>query len=714
MAGREHRASIYTSERCKELQDPDDDVSEIAATNGSPEDKKLQRTNSRSSTDSSRLQTFKTSLLKAIGVDPRMKLEAYAVIGCGVSLVGFIVQFIGLRGSHYFVAVLNLVATMIMTIIRAYLRRGLSKHPLSQRLTQQYELDWFATNFVISRDEIWDLWDPKLSPSSSVATMISRAHATFGTPAHQAGMTRCADTSWDPMADISQPMRRNSNIKQSKRRQPLLRIKLDFLYQSPFRDSSPWNVGFTRYSDGSAQRVVEVRKRLHELTNKWDGPATKYAMAVSRAIQLTMGTLKFRPTNDTSPRRNFRWQIPVEWNDNDTHVELSINHTDTENKWKIDRSLIEAILSLWMFALEETYEKEGEKFNPDNDDPLEKAGWYQKNTHVRVLATYSKSTDMQLQWWVERELREGHRNLVSGQSFEDTRPSSGFMPGLDTRKSRIVGFIDDKLPEKSTVSSLRPSQLGEGQAKTKYLIAPSSMSTIQLLAQHIYSSFIWAISNYLEPIEADIFRPPPGEDLPPKPKVTSGKLKDLVETITRTTDLGTIEDIYVCIIPALSKRNILSDADCVVHHANRLAELNYDSPSKWDKAAKIYKSLFSDALKFGPRSKMGIKATLALVEFFSFLIIKEKQTAPDKEQTLIITKLKKEISNELRFADKDVMLELLEISGKLKLESIQLELSFVEEKTRRRADSESSQKRFGRNVLHTVSSSHVKLQRHQD
>lgn len=199
-------------------------------------------------------------------------------------------------------------------------------------------------------------------------------------------------------------------------------------------------------------------------------------------------------------------------------------------------------------------------------------------------------------------------------------------------------------------------------------------------------------------------RPAPDEDLPTKSKVASKKLHALIEMITRTTGLGTVKDIYHCFIPALSRRGVLSEANCVVHHVNQLTELKFDSPGQWDNASMIYERLFRDAVsKFGPRTKLGIKATLALVEFLSFLIIRKTQTAPEEEHSITIEMLTTRITSLLRRADEDVILELLAINRQLKLESVRRELSIVEEKTVRTVEYHDPEMTFGRNWMHTVS-----------
>lgn len=47
-----------------------------------------------------------------------------SVFGTGISLAGFLVQFIGLRAMHWSASVAQLTAILIMTAVRAFIRRG--------------------------------------------------------------------------------------------------------------------------------------------------------------------------------------------------------------------------------------------------------------------------------------------------------------------------------------------------------------------------------------------------------------------------------------------------------------------------------------------------------------------------------------------------------------------------------------------------------------
>lgn len=70
--------------------------------------------------------------------------------GAGISLIGIFGQFVGLRGMHWLATMVQLGAIIIMTILRAVIRRhialGLEHEPLKD--STGFELEWFVANLI--------------------------------------------------------------------------------------------------------------------------------------------------------------------------------------------------------------------------------------------------------------------------------------------------------------------------------------------------------------------------------------------------------------------------------------------------------------------------------------------------------------------------------------------------------------------------------------
>lgn len=610
-----------------------------------------------------------------------------------------------------------------MTGARAYLRRSLSIHPYSQKIWPQYELDWVALNFVNDPLGIW----PEAIQSNSPAVKIPReekqnhtGRGADGAATNELSVTRFGrelekfrsrfsgatpvptaksppnfrqDASRNPAspAQSTTPARIIPTQKSAEIETPFLEMR-SVIVHSVVADTK-------RIDDGKAQQVVQVRQRLRALAQNWDTPATNYARSVAMAIQESMHHL----LPQGSQIQELTWDIPCAWKGKDSAITITLKRASLANDiWEADPHLIEAVLSLWMFQVEAQKSQSVQDSKPSTKE----SEWYQKDTHIRVLSKHSEGLHAALQWWVEKD----GIARVETRALETSRLDSGFMPGQDTSKSRVVGVVDSTAEkyspfgDQASPSSARKITRGKTKTSTEYLVAATNIPTIQLMAQHIFTSFMWSLVPYIRPIQADIARPQAGEKVPQKPEVRSHILDQLVDTISRSTDLGTADDLYLCMIPALSLGKKLSEAECVIHHAHLRATAEYDSRTEWEKSGKIYKDLFSTARRFGPQSRIGIQATVVLTDFFTFLAMKLEQTELAESDAQFIKDIQKSISEELRWADKDVFLELIAINSKLKIRSIDLALKKIEEKTEKTiAEDKGSKGRFGRNKYHIVS-----------
>ncbi|ETR98131.1 hypothetical protein M419DRAFT_40347, partial [Trichoderma reesei RUT C-30] len=75
------------------------------------------------------------------------RLAPTTLFGSLIALIGFVSQFIGMRGLNWTASVVQLVATLIVTGFRAIVRRGLNKPPVRTPLLSNTELDWFSLTF---------------------------------------------------------------------------------------------------------------------------------------------------------------------------------------------------------------------------------------------------------------------------------------------------------------------------------------------------------------------------------------------------------------------------------------------------------------------------------------------------------------------------------------------------------------------------------------
>lgn len=100
--------------------------------------------------------------------EPGLGLETATVAGVGISLLGSLVQFIGLRGLNWAASIAQLGPVIITTIIRAWVRRGLAEPPSSTHLMPTFELDWFALTLGHLSKAPW--WEPEVGKNTSEST----------------------------------------------------------------------------------------------------------------------------------------------------------------------------------------------------------------------------------------------------------------------------------------------------------------------------------------------------------------------------------------------------------------------------------------------------------------------------------------------------------------------------------------------------------------
>lgn len=90
-------------------------------------------------------------------------------IAVSISLAGFVVQFVGLRGLSWHVTIAQLVATGIMTFLRALIRRNLVYNPKSVEIERGYELEDMAKKITDCGHWSVTTWKPHSDENPSAA-----------------------------------------------------------------------------------------------------------------------------------------------------------------------------------------------------------------------------------------------------------------------------------------------------------------------------------------------------------------------------------------------------------------------------------------------------------------------------------------------------------------------------------------------------------------
>ncbi|KKP07506.1 hypothetical protein THAR02_00427 [Trichoderma harzianum] len=274
-------------------------------------------------------------------------LENVTFIGALISLVGFIGQFIGMRGLNWTASVLQLGITIVVTIIRVIVRRGLGKSPIRTRLKSKSELDWFALSFGDINTAPW---------------------AIFG---DIPGKGRENDASKD---ENSPKWYVHTGDKQAY---PSLRPEDDDSRQIE--------------KSSMAHKMMVARQQLRNLS-KWKSPVREEATRLTSAIETIAQTFL-----EQLPEGNYVWSIPTIYTglpDKDVveHVDIELEKKN-DTKWQVKdgSERIEAILSLWLYS-----------------NPPAKLSSGKQSRQLRLYGSsqHQKRLSRDLHWWMPEVIAE--------------------------------------------------------------------------------------------------------------------------------------------------------------------------------------------------------------------------------------------------------------------------------------------------------------------
>ncbi|KAM6513874.1 hypothetical protein FALCPG4_015075 [Fusarium falciforme] len=565
-------------------------------------------------------QVFKSSALypkddrHVITVSTRTQQEGHQAIlnlktllGTGIGLCGFVVQFVGLRGLHWSVSVAQLVAVLIMATLRAWVSRGLSAAPGTNPLPSRFELEWFALTLNDLDNAPW------LRPSSSEASQLVEK------------------PTW------TLPISQSSNEHR------------------PFK-----KVG-ENYFSSQAHTVMTIRRDLGKLAT-WPGIASPEAIAVARSIEIVMDTL-FKGQNGP-----LTWFLGCRYmHGKPRPVKFRLERNN--DSWMAYADEIEAALSLWLYSVDEQEQLEQDehtKATPGQEkDVWLRAKASKAKLGLRLLGPYTRCLHRDLEWWMPSRTTVFHRVSKHFQKPQiDDAPSGsvsatwrgnvsetsnvfvtqqGYMARMrQLQPHRVVGCASGSHTkrqevdgEKTTIFMTRrlPSLTNTIAKKWDYnsydgevvdpgveLVATETHVPLkQLYAQDMFTSFMWALAKSLpEPIQG-------GADIRPLQTLHAKRcswkqftlenetLSKMAEEIQRT-GLGSLDDVFLSMLVPLSVEQKMPDVNKVVDLARQQAE-PCEKVRDWHQAHGVYMWVYRIGNTFPPLSEISIKATAMLMEF---------------------------------------------------------------------------------------------------
>ncbi|KAF4333350.1 ankyrin repeat [Fusarium beomiforme] len=551
--------------------------------------------------------------------------EVLTLMGMFLSISGFIVQFVGLRAMHWTASITLLGATMLMTCLRVLVRRNLAKVPKSQRLIAGHELDWLTMTLAGDVKNAPWMSHPKVDVDGLKRT--------------------CADSGgWDwRISSVENPKILNKLCPASDTDR--------YMKSQQTNQSVGQTLGLSKQTVKAHNRAMKIREDLGGLAN-WHGPAYAEAIVLARAIEMTMDTLlKPHPANPL-----FTWSLTARWPCGGPNSESIDFLVRLENqKWKVSSNEIDAALSLWLYSV---YKDEKILGNVACDGAGVRTTEMMEECNLRLLGSHTPALQRDLRWWMPdgaiRVIEVGSDSKRQHRTTVEVKPHQvvGFAsnPELGSAEGRIYLFDD------------APGETGNGNGT----LAVESYSPLKkIYTQHMFSAFMWALAKAMEPIptRAEIRLKDTGGLSNASPwqflSFHNTTLSKLAKNI-QSAGLGSLEEVYLAIIPPLSAWNKLPRADAIVEwtrkHTKRHEQLGH-----WKEATDAYLWLFEASKTFSEQSN---KATAVLMEYLRTVTLAVElkgAQAYGEEDTKRLMKEKWRLETELKTADQEVLSSLMRL-----------------------------------------------------
>ncbi|RFN53855.1 ankyrin repeat protein [Fusarium flagelliforme] len=385
-------------------------------------------------------------------------------VGVVIGLIGFVVQFIGLRAMNSWATLAQLIAIAIMTFLRAIVRPGFTKSFEKAKLLPDFELDWLAWEIVrMARGE-------ERPSNNSNADTTAASTAVISMEASDPRKQYISPGSW--------MVRTGGSVRYN----PFAEI-----YTTPSQNSE-------------AHDIMTMRRglcRLAGLHSETTSIALNLALAIEKAMNILF-PLEKEP-------KNYRWYLDVNHgracrpNQSKQQVWFDICHNG--DSWKVLADNFDACLSLWSYTIKQR--------KPPSRDEDQREGdvWLRKRrpeTCLRLLGSKSRLLSLDLQWWASQDT--GTIIEVSIGEYEPgtTKKSPQTLRSTIVDSSRIVGYGAIVGPARSEIRGLHtvvaaPSDFYHHDDSIPNSFALKTRdSLIELYAKDLLFSFMCSAANTLE------------------------------------------------------------------------------------------------------------------------------------------------------------------------------------------------------------------------
>jgi hypothetical protein len=388
-----------------------------------------------------------------------MSSRTWELITVGAAVVagsGFVIQFMGLRGLTYPCSIAQLIAILLMALIRAIIRRRLGREPYHCPAFSRFEIDFLATRIVYSRtfrefhvglknqipllnqqksEEIL-CWKVKTAKANDDRPFLSNTLQDFKDSHASRGGRQILTDRYESFFNEPSPLKRSHNL-----------LTTEHMSEQP-----PIEVA-------SSQQLLRVRERLGDLC-KWRSETLESARTLVHSVAAFM--------DHFFPKRldSLDWVIETIRLSNEPsighpdYVTISVQKSSDNDRWQVAIGTIDAILSLWTASIEAQAADARKSSDEDNADKTPgqnfdlpnwrrmKAGIDLRYNYCRILGDDFEDGVLKrdLSWWVDE--------LIADQS--DSHPESNH--GAPTNKRDVESKAEGS-------SAQRGSELTDNQWK---------------------------------------------------------------------------------------------------------------------------------------------------------------------------------------------------------------------------------------------------------
>ncbi|EHK44815.1 hypothetical protein TRIATDRAFT_274363 [Trichoderma atroviride IMI 206040] len=506
-------------------------------------------------------------------------LKFITFIGALISLIGFISQFIGMRGLNWTASIVQLGITIVVTILRVIVRRGLGKPPAHTSLNPKFELDWFVLS----------LRDGDTAPWAK-ADHNSRASGNRNNDPQDEMSSK-----WEicPGGELTYHEDDNEPIKASE-----------------------------------PHKIMQIRKRLGKLS-KWKSPIQEEATHLSRALEAVANTFlrgqsKVKTVANTGssgqsnteavsntglsakPKENYKWSIPAIYTANhlegpvEGHIHIII-YKDEQHGWQVDEAEIEAILSLWLYS----------------SSPTD----HHKDSRPRHLRVYGpskteKRLNRDLEWWMPENIP---------QNFKYTKDEITILTQKGSERT-VVGFKIEhgsaKLPTKTPTK--------------KYFVLECQDNQQRLFSRELFFSFMRALAKLpeIDTSSASSEHPLSSSTITKEwnhMRLKNNTISNLAKRLEKI-GFGSLSDIYIDLIMPLSLEHKLTDVKNIIDGVSKEAR-EYERSLQWEKLVDTCICLLDLALRFDLQKESSSPRAIAICLGFLYRLHHEAKLQKSERRT---------------------------------------------------------------------------------